>query len=254
MMSSASSDPHDAAATSEARCPSDRVLDLLLAGALDGASSRALREHLAACPACSARFAELGAFRDEVVPSLPSLSELVPQEPRLLTFVRRRSGWMGAALGVAAAVAVWVGQGPSRSLPTEQTRVKGSAHLGFYVKRGEQVFPGGPAELLRPGDAIEFSYEAPSAGYLAILSVDGAGHASVYFPLGSRAQAIAPGPHLLEQSTILDAVLGRETLHALWCEAPVELEPIRRALESSRAVPPIPGCRSESLEVEKRLP
>ena len=159
---------------------------------------------------------------------------------------------MGGVLGVAAAVAVWVGQGPS--LPTEQTRAKGAAQLGFYVKRGEQVFRGGPGELLRPGDAIEFSYEAPSAGYLAILSLDGAGHASSYFPMGPRAQALAQGSHLLPQSTILDAVLGRETFYAVWCDAPVELEPMRRALESSRAVPLAPGCRSESFEVEKRLP
>jgi len=253
-MTSASSDSHDAAATSDTGCPSDRVLDLLLAGALDDASSNALREHMAVCPACSARFAELAAFRDEVAPSLPQLSELVPEEPRLLAFVRRRSGRIGAVLGVAAAVAVWVGRGPSEGLPTEQTRAKGAAHLAFYVKRGEQVFRGGPGELLRPGDAIEFSYEAPSAGYLAILSLDGAGQASTYFPIGSHAQALSPGTHLLEQSTILDAVLGRETLYAVWCEAPVELEPMRRALQSSRVAPRVPGCRSESFEVEKRLP
>ena len=253
-MTSAPSDPHEPSSTTETSCPSDRVLDLMLAGAVDETRSSALREHLSACPACSARFAELGAFRDEVAPGLPTLSELVPEEPPVLAFVRRRSGRIGAVLGVAAAVAVWVGRGPSEGLPTEQTRAKGSAHLGFYVKRGEQVFPGGPGALLRPGDAIEFSYEAPSAGYLAILSLDGAGHASIYFPMGPRAQMLSPGTHLLEQSTILDAVLGRETLYAVWCEAAVEIEPMRRALESSRTVPLAPGCRSESLEVEKRLP
>jgi len=229
-------------------------LDLLLAADLDDTEKSALREHLSACSACSARFAELGAFRDEVAATLPKFSELVARSPRRPHAARSRGGWIGAALAAAASVAIWVGQAPSERLPTEQTRAKGSAHLGFYVKRSGQVFQGGPGELLRPGDAIEFSYEAPAHGYLAVLSRDGAGHASIYFPTGSRAQALAPGPHLLAQSTTLDAVLGRELLYALWCEAPVELEPIRSVLESSREPPLAPGCRVETLEVEKRLP
>jgi hypothetical protein len=87
-----------------------------------------------------------------------------------------------------------------------------------------------------------------------VLSVDGAGHASIYFPMGARAEALQPGPQLLPQSTTLDGVLGRETLYALWCSEPAELEPIRRALESSPAAPAVPGCSIETLQVEKRLP
>jgi hypothetical protein len=254
-MSTTLPDPGVASATSEAGCPSDRVLDLLLASALDDASTSALREHLAGCRACSTRFAELGAFRDEVAATLPRFSELVAKAPRPLHGSRSRRGWLGGALAAAAAVvAVWIVRAPSESPLTEQTRAKGSAQLGFYVQRGAQVFRGGPGELLRPGDAIEFSYEAPSDGYLGVLSRDGAGQASIYFPTGSRAQALSPGPQLLAQSTTLDAVLGPELLYAFWCEAPVELEPIRRALDSSPTPPRIPGCSVESLEVEKGLP
>ncbi|HKO93594.1 MAG TPA: DUF4384 domain-containing protein, partial [Polyangiaceae bacterium] len=78
--------------------------------------------------------------------------------------------------------------------------------------------------------------------------------ASVYFPIGSRAAALAPGPQILPQSTTLDAVLGPETLYAFWCETPVELEPLRRALTSGAAAPLTPGCSVETLRVEKRLP
>lgn len=229
-------------------CASDRVLDLLLAGDLGAAESSALREHFAQCAACSARFAELGAFRDEL--ALPAFAELIPL--KALRRPRRWSGWIGGALAAAAALVFWIGRSPTEG--ADETRVKGSSRLGFYVKRADSVFHGGPGEALRPGDAIEFSYSAPGAGYLAVLSVDGAGHASIYFPTGSRAAALKPGPQLLPQSTTLDTVLGRETLYAVWCDTPVELEPIRRSLESNSAAPAAPGCSIETLQVEKRLP
>jgi hypothetical protein len=228
-------------------CASDRVLDLLLAGDLDATRGSALRQHFAACAACSARFAELSAFRAEVV--LPAFSQLIAKQPRR---PRRWSGWMASALAAAATLLFWLGRGPTDR--SDETRVKGSARLGFYVKRGDSVFRGGQGEALRPGDAIEFSYSAPGAGYLAVLSVDGAGHASIYFPTGSRAEALKTGPQLLAQSTTLDAVLGRETLYALWCDQPAELEPIRRSLESNPAALAVPGCSIETLQVEKRLP
>jgi hypothetical protein len=241
-----------AAPTQDDGCPSDLALDLLLAADLDEVRALVLHEHFAACVTCSARFASISAFRDEVANTLPRLAEFDATRPRPLNRARSSGGWWGGALAVAAAVALWVGHGPTAHSPLDGTRAKGSVRLGFYVKRGEQVFRGGPGELLRPGDAIEFSYEAPSDGYLAVLSVDGAGQASVYYPVGSRARALTAGSHLLEQSTTLDAVLGRETLYALWCDGPAELEPLRRALESSAALPVSPGCRIESLAVEKR--
>jgi hypothetical protein len=233
-------------------CASDRVLDLLLAGDLDATRASALHEHVAACAECSARLHELSAFRDELARDLPPFPGLLVQTPPRPRRARRWSAWMGGALAAAAALVFWIGRGPAED--ADETRVKGSARLGFYVKRGDSVFRGGQAEALRPGDAIEFSYAAPAAGYLAVLSVDGAGHASIYFPTGPRAQALEPGPQLLPQSTTLDAVLGRETLYALWCDAPAELEPIRRSLESSPAAPAAPGCSVELLQVEKRLP
>jgi hypothetical protein len=233
-------------------CASDRVLDLLLAGDLDATESGALREHFSACAACSARFAELGAFRDEVALRLPPCTALSAHRTMPVPIPRRWSGWIGGALAAAAALVFWIGRGPAEG--SDATRVKGSARLGFYVKRGDAVFRGGQGESLKPGDALEFSYSAPSAGYLAVLSVDGGGHASIYFPTGARAEAVKPGPQLLPLSTTLDAVLGRETLYALWCDAPAELEPIRRSVESAPAAPAAPGCSVETLQVDKRVP
>lgn len=253
-MTSPFSDLPDSSPSSASGCPSDRVLDLLLAGDLGLTRSHTLREHFSACPSCSARYAEISAFRDEAAPTLVEFSELVGNQPRSPRRSRRREGWIGGVLAAAAAVALWIAQGPTDNFRGAETRAKGSSRLGFYVKRADHVFEGGQGELLKPGDAIEFTYAAPSAGYLAILSVDGAGHASIYFPTGSRAEPVAPGRQLLAQSTILDAVLGRETLYAVWCEAPVELEPIRRVLESNPRVRRVAGCGIETLEAQKGLP
>jgi hypothetical protein len=132
------------------------------------------------------------------------------------------------------------------------TRTKGGGRLGFFVKRGGAVERGVPGQALRPGDAVEFTYFAAQDGYLAVLSVDGTGHASIYYPSAPRARSFAAGERPLEASTVLDGVLGDERWFALFCDSAVELEPVRARLESHPTQQPeVPGCSVDPVGVTK---
>ncbi|WP_437934608.1 DUF4384 domain-containing protein [Sorangium sp. So ce341] len=173
-----------------------------------------------------------------------------------------------AALGAAAvlAVALNVGVRPreeqrgddrgARPPPAAQgARIKGgSGRIGFYVARGDALAPGGPGEVVHPNDRLQFTYSTVDAGFFALLSVDGARKASVYFPAGDVAAPIQPGEQVpLPSSVVLDGTLGAETVYGLFCESPVALEPLRAALESAPERPPAPeGCRVDRVSLDKR--
>ncbi|XXY52105.1 zf-HC2 domain-containing protein [Sorangium sp. So ce269] len=257
-------------------CPSDLRLDRLLAGELAPAEEQATRAHLDGCGRCAARFAALDAGRAAFLADPPPLR--LPAPPRAAApAVRRPRAWalvpaVTAALGAAAVLALVLRTRPPAGStgdagPTggdrgarvpqaaQGTRTKGGdGRIGFYVARGEGAVPGGPGEVVHPGDRLQFTYSAAEAGYFALLSVDGARKASVYFPAGAAAAPIQAGEEVpLPSSVVLDETLGAETLHGLFCSAPVDLEPIRAALESAPERPPAPaGCRVDRVLIDKR--
>jgi len=223
-------------------CLSDLRLDRLLAGELEGGALEESRAHLASCTVCAARLAELEAGRAAFVAAPPPLRRRA---------ARRGRRWLipSAATALAAAAAVlvvWHGQEPG-------TRVKGGERLGLYVKHGEAVRRAGPDEVVRPGDALRFTYSMTAARHLAVLSRDGAGHASVYYPVGPSAVRHEPGAEVpLPSSTVLDEVLGHEVVYGLFCAGPVVLEPVRRSLEARPGAPPaVPGCTVDRLAIVK---
>jgi hypothetical protein len=235
-------------------------LDELIAGELDAAGERETRAHLADCPRCSARLLEIEAARASFAASPPALRpDRRAPGGVVATTARPPRRWILPAatgtLAAAAALALLFSRGAPRGGEVESPgeRVKGAGHIGFYVKRGEHVKGGGAGEQLQPGDAIRFKYSSAEAQYLAILSVDGAARASVYYSNGERAAPIQPGRDvLLPQSTVLDDTLGAERIHAVFCSEAILVEPLRAALEANPAAPPIaPGCDVDTLTVEK---
>jgi hypothetical protein len=128
--------------------------------------------------------------------------------------------------------------------PAAEERSKGAPEaLGVYVQHGAEVRRAGPDEAVSPGDALRFSFSLPRPAWVAVLSLDGAGRASIYFPLGGRAERVEAGQDLpLPLATRLDSTVGPERLTALACDAPVELEPLRLALGVGAEVQP-EGCR-----------
>src|SRR5262249_59866478 len=101
---------------------------------------------------------------------------------------RRGPRAAAVAAGLAAAAALLLFVRPSGE------RLKGTGFaLGMFVEHAEQVRRAGPGVTVAPEDAVRFTVTAPVESYVAVLSLDPAGHTSIYFPLGGGAQAVGHG-------------------------------------------------------------
>ncbi|MEZ4385472.1 MAG: hypothetical protein R3A79_29370 [Nannocystaceae bacterium] len=235
-------------------CLSDLVLDQVRVGEL---ARESIAAHLDGCARCREREAALrGAHEDAELPPL----ELPPLElPGSAAIDGRRRGWGraglgGLALAAAALVLVLVRPGAPGEDPlaVPATRTKGGAALHFHVRRGGAVLEGGPGELLRPGDALRFSYSWSAGGTVAVLSRDGAGTVSTYFPAGARSFAATPGEEVeLPGAVELDAVLGDEALYGFFCADEVAVAELERAVAARPDAPAVRGCVVDQVRVRK---
>jgi hypothetical protein len=227
-------------------CLSDFALDRRLAGEFAPAEEASALEHVATCRRCERRWAELRAGRDAFAAEAPPLS---------LGAVPARGGgraWRVVAGGCVAAAAVVALV--LRGHPDDAgTRAKGgsSARFGFFVRHAGTVREGRSGERVQPGDALRFVYRGRDPRYIAVLSVDGAGRASTYFPDSPVAPREEPGV-ALPASTVLDDTLGEERLYGVSCPDPFDVEMLRKALEAAPRQSPAPkGCDVDAIVVRK---
>jgi hypothetical protein len=225
-------------------CTSALRLDRWLAAELAPAEAREVSRHVAACPRCGAAAEALRVSRAEVLPplragssgaALPSDAEdrpaAVTRAPARRWRVRVRVlAGAGAAAALAAGLVIALVTGPG---PGPATALKGSGFgVVMYVQHAGEVRRAANGEAVAPGDAIRFAVSTPVPRYVAVLSLDPRGRASVYYPAGPRAEAVAPGVETaLPAGTRLDESVGEERIWTLFCAAPIELEPVRGRLE-----------------------
>jgi hypothetical protein len=236
--------------TRDEACPSTLVLDRWLAGELAPGKLEELEQHLATCARCQSLAQEMRRSRAAFSGGLPRwLTEHAESAGRLAggrSRRRRTTALLAAGLGLAAAFALWA-RGPierGRGADSAATRSKGPPHVMLYVQHSESVRLASNGEHVVPGDGIEFAYSTDRGDYLAVVSIDGAHHASVYYARDGRAVPIEPARQSpVDQSTVLDATLGEEVLYALFCERPIEVGPVAGALEATPDRAPAPaGC------------
>lgn len=231
-------------------CTSALQLDRLLVGELEEREAQEVRAHLAGCARCAAALDGLRAGRDAA--PLPPL-RLVPQPAAVIPLARARpSRWRRAAAasaGFAAAAALALVLRPAG--PSE--RSKGSApSLAMYVQHAGDVRRAGPGEVVAAGDAVRFAVRTSAPSFVAVIAIDPSGRGAVYFPTGARAEPVAPGAEVaLPLATRLDATVGEERLVGLFCDSPVELEPLRARLERDPAAVPA-GCQVTTWSFVKR--
>jgi len=219
-------------------CLSDLTLDEFLAGQLDHHVGAAAAAHLHACPMCRDRAAEVG--RDRAM-----FRAAPPTFPRRRWRLPAAAGAIAAAAAALVAIAVRPGEPPA-------TRAKGSPHLGYFVTHGDATRTGGPKETVRPGDTLTFTVTTDARRHVAVLSRDGAGAATIYFPAGGTAAAIDSGREVvLPIATRLDDTLGREELYGVFCDRPVALEPLRLALAGTGELRAPPGCAVDRATLDK---
>jgi hypothetical protein len=216
-------------------CLSDLTIDQLLAGELSGqAKGVEALAHVAVCESCRARRDEIQAER----PLMPEarLFDKLGTPPIHPPSHRRTVPIVIGLLAVAAGILVLVRPAPpAPSDSTGQTRLKGG-DIGLEVlvhRSGQRAEPLLPDVPLHPGDVLGFRVRSQRGGYLAIVSIDGAGKVSSYVPApGVPVPHVAPGEQALEGAVKLDGVLGRETLFAVICG---ERSDAARAMASAEA-------------------
>ena len=212
-------------------CLSRLHCDQLLNGELTDRED--LLRHPATCPRCSALLDEHRRERASFATPLRTPRHV----PR----------WTIGLASAAAALALWLIV-PRPDEPAPATRSKGKPALGFYVKRDGQVRRGGTGEIVFPHDALDFTVSTDHSGFVAILSIDGARHASVYYAAGATAAAIGAGQdQVLPLSVLLDDVVGPERVVGVFCERAIAVDALARDID---ALPD--GCVSDELTLDKR--
>jgi hypothetical protein len=234
-------------------CTSALRLDRWLCGELSSAEDAELRAHLAGCPRCTEAVGVLQADRDEVLPPLAA-ERVAPAAPRA---GRARPRWrLVLAAGAGAAIAAGLVLSLRPDAPRgSATALKGDGlGIAMYVQHGGDVRRAAEGEVVAAGDAIRFTITTPVQAYVAVLSLDPRGRASVYFPLGPRAEPVGPAVDApLPLGTRLDASVGEERIWALFCPAPIDLEPVRARLERAGDAAALPGqCRVSPWRFVKR--
>jgi hypothetical protein len=224
-------------------CLSAFRLDRFRLGELPPEEAQEVEAHLQGCERCRAADEVLASAEAEFHTSGAPLLRLRP--PARLV--------VGASLAAAGLAAVLV----VALVPATGIRNKGApVSVGMYVQHGQAVRRALPGEAVAPGDSVRFSYSSRTPAYLAILSVDGAGVATVYFPDGPETVSVPEASEAaLPLATQLDGVLGEETVVALFCRRSRALEPVRQALQASgAALPEVPGCTLATFHFTKRAP
>lgn len=224
-------------------CLSALALDRWMAGELDGSEAARVGAHVDVCARCAAA---AGSLREARAAPLPPLRAAPPARTRRW----RGAAALAAGLAAAAGVALVLVLGPAGS----GERAKGSpVGLGMWVRHGDSVRRAGPGEVVAPGDDVRFSVTTRRPAWVAVLSLDAAGRASVYFPDGARAARVEAGTDVaLPLATRLDATVGEERVVALFCDRPVELEPVRARMERSGEAAPPDGCEVTRWSFVKR--
>jgi len=216
----------------ESPCLSRFACDRLLNGELPNAT--AVRAHAGICRRCADRILEH--VRERAVFAVP------------LRLPRRVPRWLSVSATVAAAAAAFVVAWAAARPAGE--REKGKPSLGFYVQHAGSIRRGGPGDNVVAGDRLDFVVSTERAAFLALVGVDATGAVEIYYPQTASAAPIAAGrEQLLPTGVALDAVLGVERIHAVFCDRPFAVERAK-AFVAGASLPA--DCRVDVAWFEKR--
>lgn len=233
-------------------CISDLTFDAWRAGELDAERTGALEQHLTQCEPCRRRQESIAGQATRFWEQAPALP--LPARAASVKVARRR--WLAPsalAFSALAATVVWLRLAPESREDPEDARRKGPSHIAFHVQHEGSVKAGEDGQRVFPGDRLRFSITTGKPAHVAILSLDGAGVASVYFPPGktSRSFGMVSGQPL-DSSVLMDSTLGPEEIWALFCDTQFDLEPLRVQLERERTLNPPVGCNVDQHTIVKQ--
>ena len=208
-------------------CLSDLVLDRMIVGELDESGGRA--EHLAGCPKCSARLAELRL-------ATPDQLFIAGMAAAATKTARRRRGPLTAGIStlLVAAAAVAVIWWPR---PPEGTRSKGGLTFEVVARRQNGVVaPLLPGATLAAGDAIRFRLSSDVDGWLTVIGVDSRPSVTAYAPASGSARRWKAGrDQLVDEGIELDDTRGQERVIAVLCARELTVAEVVHAGERALA-------------------
>lgn len=257
------------AADPAAKRPSDLQLDQLAAGEIQGEAARAIEAEVADDPALAndLKRRRLGTAAVTEVDTAALLARIKgelgaakPAREGLLTRLLK-ARWFAPGLVIAGATAAAViisvrPPDPTGSAigPPSGIRMKGALRLQVIRQTptgSERMISGA---TFKPGDTLRFRVDAPGAGTLQIVGVEGDGTLYTAWPLPEHAAqarlAEAARDLLLDGSVELDATAGREVLHLVHC--PPGVEPGCTSAGADAAPTCAAGCVSSPFTLEKR--
>lgn len=222
----------------------DWMLERFLVGELDAERSRRLTEALATSPELNTRLDALKAdSRRTLAEHPPELVERVVTR-RIEALPARRSVLRYAIPSLAAvAVLAWLVVPPHSS---DDIVLKGNG-LSLRLFR---LGPSGPERLFDgstayPHDVVQVAFELSGQPHLVVVSVDGAGNATLHFPLDGSSRAPL-GLKVIPQSFELDDAPGFERFFLVTSDAPLSPDAI---LDAARRLAHGPSPRTAPLPV-----
>jgi hypothetical protein len=237
-------------------CLSDWTFDRWYAGELSEPEALVLEQHLAQCEHCRHRQKALNTSAKAFLaryplPDFSANAPVVLQKTRQT--IRQSVAPIVVGLAAAASLVLLLRFGAQLAPDTHSSRAKGASHLGFYVKRAHKVIDGNDNMIVYPLDRLRFNITTTQPSHVAVLSRDGAGTVTEYYPGDGRSRAFGTvKAQPLETSVELDATLGPETLLGIFCKQPFTLEPLRKALAIQGQLPSLPDCSVDTLRIEKK--
>jgi hypothetical protein len=238
----------------------DWMLERLALGELDAATAEAVRAQLRAEGRMPEEaLAAIAASNQQLLAAHPAAT-VAAEIQRRNQARRSRLAWlvgMPVALASVAAVVLTIVfpgplPGPVGGDELESTRIKGPEAPGagprLFVYRhgagGDQKLPDGAAAAR--GDLLQLAYAGHAGGWVALLSIDGAGKVTVHWPeKGSTAVPLADaGEFRLPSSYELDDAPSFERFFLVRSDAPFDIAPITTA---ARALSGRPGARTALL-------
>lgn len=158
----------------------------------------------------------------------------------------------------ALAAAVTVGIVVLRQPPPDEDVInfKGETSLRLFRSGAEN-----PERLLegakvKPHDVVQVAFELNGAKHLVIVSVDGAGHTTLHWPLDGKTAA-PPGFKAVPQAFELDDAPGFERFFLVTADQPLPVPEILKAAEGASRTSPLslpPSMAQRSLLLDKVQP
>jgi hypothetical protein len=226
----------------------DWMLERFLVGELDAENTRRLTTTLATTPELKARLDALEADSRRILAQHPP--ELVERVvARRLAAAPPRRAWPRVALpGLVAVAALLLLLVVPRD-GGEDVRLKGdgpSLRLFRLAAAGpERLFEGSP---VRAHDVVQVAFELADKPHLVVVSIDGAGNATLHFPLDGMTSP-PPGLKALPRSFELDDAPGYERFFLVTSDEPLSSTAV---LDAARALARGPNPRTAPLPLPAR--